>query len=268
LVEKPETIDDSFQQVVAIYLLNKEFVRVLEREPREHYNFEKAISSYITTGKVVSLSTNKKTLTLKYPWDLFEIKDYILSTMKRSISKKASIAKSAIVDGEVIVLDNVKIYEGACVKGPCFLGEGVVVGNNAIVRDSVTVEKNAVIGANMEVKNSILMESATTHTGYIGDSIIGFGSRIAAGFCSANVRFDRGDISTMVKEKLVNTHRNHFGTVIGAKVDLGVNVTTMPGVILGNNVTVGPGTMVMENVADNTLVYAKVHNEIKKKSKD
>lgn len=265
LVEKPENSSGTTLRAVGIYLLNKSFLAVLDQMPLEHYHFEKALDTYAKDGNVLFLKAEKPTVTLKYSWDLLGIKDQLLSNIKPSISKKSSIAKSAIIEGNVIISDGVRVLEGACIKGPCFLGEGVTVGNNAIVRGGVIAEAGVVIGANMEVKDSILMERVTTHTGYIGDSVIGPATRLAAGFCSANVRFDRKDIFTVVRGVSVSTHRNHFGTIIGEKVDVGINVSTMPGIFLGNNVTVGPATTIMENVEDNSLIYTKIQNTVKKK---
>jgi len=68
------------------------------------------------------------------------------------------------------------------------------VGNNALVRDKVVAEENAVIGSYMEMKNTVMMQGATTHTGFIGDSVIGSNSKIGAEICTTNVRLDRQTI--------------------------------------------------------------------------
>ena len=265
LEEKPEKNTTKGLRVVSIYLLCKEFLKVLESFPVEEYHFEKALDMYAKKRKVTFLKTNKPTVTLKHTWDLLSIKDYFLLKQKSFVSKKATIAKNVILQGIVVVSDNVTLLEGVCIKGPCYLGEGVVVGNNAILRNGVVAEKESVIGATMEVKNSILMRNVTTHTGFIGDSIIGSYSRLAAGFCSANVRFDRKEVVSIVKNMPTNTHRSHFGVIMGEHVDTGTNVSTMPGVCIGNNVTIGPSTTVMENVDSDTLVYTEFKTKIKKK---
>lgn len=257
VTEKPTTPLSSSQRAVAIYLLSKKFLSVLYATPPEHYHLEKALHEYAKLGYVFSLTTEQPTLTLKHPWDLLSIKDYVLATQKRFISPKAKVAKSAIVEGNVVISDDVVVMENACIKGPCFLGKGVIVGNNAVVRNGVVAEEGAVIGSGLEIKNSILMTGATTHSGFIGDSIIGTHSRIAGEICTANVRFNRKEIVSIVHGEEVNTHKTHFGAMIGNNVDTGVRVTTMPGICIGNSATIGPGTMVMENVQDNTLFYSE-----------
>lgn len=264
--EKPSKNAAYPLRVIGMYLLPKDFLDTLEKTPVEHYHFEKALDSYAKEGKVVWTKAEKPTFTLKYGWDLLDAKDYFLSKIKPYISEKAIIAKNVLMEGNVHISDGAKVLEGVCIKGPCFLGENVIVGNNAILRGGVVAEKDAVIGATMEVKNSFLAEGVTTHTGFIGDSIIGPFSRLAAGFCSANVRFDRGFITSNVRGEEVNSYKTHLGTLLGSHVDSGTNVSTMPGIIIGNHVTIGPSTTVMENVEDNTLMYTKFET-IKKKVK-
>ncbi len=266
VTEKPEKAEGSRLRIIGMYLLTKSFLQELDKTPLEEYHLEKALDSYAKSQRVSFVKTNDLTITLKHSWDILSVKDYLLSQVKRNISKKARIAESAIVEGNVVVSDDVVILENAVIKGPCFLGSGVVVGNNAIVRNGVIAEDNAVIGANMEIKNSVLMKGATTHSGFIGDSVIGIGTRIAGGFLSANVRFDRGEIMAIVNGKTVNSHRNHLGVIMGEKVDLGVTVATMPGITIGNYATIGPSTTVMENVEDNNLFYTKFQTTKKKKS--
>lgn len=264
LAEKPQGNVGEKLRVISIYHLTKSFVEFLKTVATEEYHFEKALDAFAKTNEVKYVETKKSTVSLKNTWDILAVKDYLLSRVKRTISSKAKIHKSAILEGEVVISDGVTILENAVVKGPCFLGENVIVGTNAILRNGVDAEKNVVIGATMEVKNSLLMEDVTTHTGFIGDSVIGKGSRLAAGFCSANVRFDRKNIFSIVKGVPTDTKRSHFGVVMGMHVDTGVNALVMPGIVVGNNVTVGPATVVMKDVEDNKLIYTKFDTVIKK----
>lgn len=257
LTEKPENTQGEKHRLISIYLLDKSFVNALSQIPSSQYHFETALSEYALRNKVKAVETPKSALTYKYSWDLFNIKDYLLTKIKKYISQKAIISASSVIEGDVYVEDNVKIMEGAVIKGPCYLGKNVVVGNNAIVRDGVAAEENSVIGAQMEIKNTLLMDFATTHSGFIGDSIIGKNTKIAGAVCTANARLDRKEIQIEVKGKKTGTGKNHLGVIIGENVNVGVRVTFMPGSMVGNFVVVGPSTTVMENLADNTLYYTK-----------
>lgn len=265
VVEKPKPEESpSNLCIVGIYLLSASFLATLSETPREHYQFEKALSQYAKNHDVRYIETKTEPLTLKYPWDIFGIQEYLLQSIKGSIGKEVTIASSAEIIGEVIIGDNVILMEGAKIKGPCYIGNNATIGNNAIVRNSTDIEAGCVIGANMEVKHSLIMKGATTHSGFIGDSIIGEKCKIAAQFCSANVRIDRKPVEVIVKEAVVNTGLKSLGTFIGNNVKVGIKVSTMPGVAIGNNAVIGASTNVLHNVSEDTTYYTKFHEVVTK----
>lgn len=267
IVEKPKVGEEpSSIGVVGIYLFQKDFLDTLSQTPKEHYQLEAAISVYAKKNNVIFVQTTSETVSLKYPWDLFDIKDYLFKKIKRSISSKAEIAKSAEIMGEVIIEDGAKILEGVRIKGPCYVGKDVLVGNNALLRQGVDVENSSVVGSYMEIKNSIIMGGSTTHSGFVGDSIIGEYCKIAAQFCTGNVRFDRKAIKVQVKTVGISTGRKYLGVIVGTKANIGIKASTMPGVVIGKNVTIGPSTVVMGNVPDNTKYYTKFQEIISKKN--
>lgn len=258
IVEKPELgKEPSDIRVVGIYLFKKEFIETLKDTPDEHYQLESALGRETKKGTVKWLKTEEEIITLKYAWDLFNIKNYLLSKLPHFISPKATIAPNAEIIGNVCIEEGVKVLEGACIKGPVYIGKNALIGNNAIVRNNCVIEEDVLVGSMMEIKNTILMKGATTHTGFIGDSIIGAQVKIAAGVNTANVRIDRGEIISVIKDQKVNTHLLSFGVVIGEKTKTGINVSTMPGVIIGNNAIIGPCTCVMKNVSSQTKYYTK-----------
>lgn len=260
IVEKPKEIIDNSLHLIGIYLLNNHFLTTLQDTPLSHYHFEEALDAYAKSGKVTFLETDKKTITLKYAWDILDMKDYLLHNIKHSISPKAQISSHAIIMGTVIIEEGAKIFEGACIKGPCYIGKNVVVGNNALVRDKVVAEENSVIGSYMEMKNTVMMQGATTHTGFIGDSVVGSNSKIGAEICTTNVRLDRQTILPEVKENKVSSYKTHLGVIIGDNAIIGARATTMPGTIIGNDSFIGPSTVVMKNVADNMKYYTEFTN--------
>lgn len=266
VVEKPKPEDaPSDICVVGIYLLSKAFLDTLSETPVEHYSFEKALSAFAKNHEVRFVEIKTETITLKYPWDIFSIQHYLLGSIKKSIGKGTRIAKSAEIIGDVVIDDHAIIMEGVKIKGPCYIGRGVKIGNNAIIRNTTDIEEAAVIGANMEVKNSLIMPGVTTHSGYIGDSVIGEGSKIAAQFCSANVRLDRKPVTVKVKDVPINTGLKSLGVMMGRNVKVGIKSSTMPGVIIGENSVIGSATNVLQNVSSNTTYYTKFQEVITKK---
>lgn len=251
-------------RIVGAYALNKEFVSILHATKLHEYNFEDALSEYSNQHELVLVDAKNPTFSLKFPWNVLDAKDIILNTMVPSISKKAKISKSAEISGDVVVEDGVTIMESAVIKGPAYIGKNAFIGNNVVLRDGVCVEEGAVVGANMEVKNAVIMRHTTTHSGFIGDSVVGEHTKIAAGFNTANVRLDREEIFSVVKGKKTGTKRKALGVLMGSHNSIGIKVGTMPGIIIGNNTIIGPGTTVMENIFDDTSYYTEFKKIVKK----
>lgn len=266
VVEKPKSHEGfSNLRIIGVYFLNQEFVSVLKNVKREHYSFEKALDEFAKQGKVRVAIASNEVLTFKYPWDLLEIKNYILGKLKRSISKRAKISKSADIQGNVVIKEGAEISENAIIKGPCYIGRNVFIGSNTLIRNSSDIEEGARIGAYMEIRGSLVCESTSTHSGFIGDSIVGSNTRIGAHFGTANVRLDRNNVKSIVKGEEIDTGFRSFGSIIGSGVRIGERVSTMPGVIIGNNSVIGPSTTVMKNVAGDVTYYTKFAEIIEKR---
>mgnify|MGYP001576485313 CR=1 FL=1 len=267
IVEKPKSMRGlSNLRIIGVYLLNQDFVKLLKKTKREHYSFEKALDAYAKHGKMRVAVTSQEVITLKYPWDLLKVKDFILEKQKRSISKKATIAKSAKITGDVVIEEGAQIADNVVIQGPCYIGQNTFIGTNSLLRNYTDIEDNVVIGAYMEIKNSLIMERAKTHSGFIGDSVVGANTRIGALFGTANVRLDRENVKVKVKGEKVDSGLRSLGTIIGDNVVIGERVSTMPGVIIGNNTKIGPSTTVMKNVESDTTYYTKFEEFIEKKN--
>lgn len=258
LIEKPKSGEEpSNLRLIGMYLFSKNFIKTLEETPDEHYRLERAIASFVKKEKVRFVETDKDVPSLKYSWDLLELKNYLLGSNKKSVGRNVSISKSAEIIGNVTIEDNVVIMEGARIKGPCFIGKNTMIGNNAILRGNVDVEENCTIGAYMEVKNSLIMSGTKVHSGFIGDSVIGENCRVGAQFSTANVRLDRESVRVTVSEKEVDTGLRHLGAMIGRNTKIGIKASTMPGIIIGQDALIGPSTVVLHNVSDNTKYFTK-----------
>ncbi|RJQ37957.1 hypothetical protein C4559_02660 [Candidatus Microgenomates bacterium] len=266
LVEKPKIGEEPSKLcIVGIYLFSREFLSELENTPPEHYQLEKAISSFAKNNFIRAVETKEEVVTLKYPWDLLSLKDFLFIFINRSISEKAKISESAEIIGDVVIEEGASVLEGAKIKGPCYIGKNAFVGNHAVLRKGVDVEENSVIGGYMEMKNTIVMAGSKVHSGFIGDSIISENCRIGAQFCTANVRLDRNSVKIILSSKEVDTNLKSFGMILGKNSKIGIKSSTMPGVIIGENSFIGPHTSVTKNVEDNTKYFSKFQEVIVKK---
>ena len=263
IVEKPQVgKEPSSLRVIGVYLLNDKFVDFLKKEPVGHYNFESALSTFAKHESVRYVATEEKIVSLKYPWDLFAMNAYLLHAADAAIADTANISKNAILTGKVVVDESAVVMEGAVLKGPCYIGKGATIGTNAIIRDNASIGEKTLVGAFMEVKNAIILSSSKTHSGFIGDSVIGSHNKIAALFSTANVRLDRKNIRVDAVRGEADSGLRDLGVIMGSHNTIGMRVSTMPGVVVGNNVVVGPSTTVLKNIPDNTTYYTKFREVI------
>lgn len=264
MVEKPDPEEaPSKKKVVGMYLLNESFFDHLDEVEEWEYQFEDALSKQMEEKPASVLEIEEETNSIKYPWDLFSVVEELMEERSQNISEKASIAGSAQIKGDVIVEDGAKIFENAVIKGPVYIGKDAVVGNNAVVRNHVALEKNSTVGANTEIKNSVMQPSSSIHSGFIGDSIIGRNTHIGAETVIANRGFrergERPEIESDLigKDYSKESGRSFLGAIIGDSVDIGVNVSIMPGVQIGSDARIGPGTVVKENVEHGETLYVE-----------
>ena len=244
VVEKPKKgKEPSNIKNVVVQLLPKEFVDYLRRVPEKMYSFEDALSLYAKEKDIRVVMIAKEPPSLKYPWDLFAV-------TKRLMDK--NLGKNEVRLGK-----NVKIFEGAVIKGPCYIGDNSVIGNNALIRDYTNLEEGVLVGAHAEVTRCVLQKNTHVHSGYFGDSILGENCRVGAGTVVGNVRLDRGEIG--------ETGLPSLGAIVGKNSHLGINVSLMPGVLIGSHCQIGPASVVFENIENNTTFYTEFKNIVKKR---
>jgi len=253
--EKPYSDQKDAYSIAGMYILTDKYLEVLEKQPDDHYNFELALDDYFKKHQVIAHFSNHKLLTFKYPWHLFDFKDYIFkSDFEGKVSSKAEIDKTAIIKGDVIIENGAKIGAYVIINGPAYIGKNAFVGDHSLIRNKSVIEDSVVVGAYAEVKNSIIFQGAKVN-GFIADSIIGEKTQLAHGVITANRRLDKKNIVVGVKGKKVDTNLGYFGVIIGNDSSLGIKVGTMPGVLIGSNSVVGPGEIVYKNIPSDTIFY-------------
>lgn len=254
IIEKPEKTKENLNiKVIGIYILEKDFFNFYEKTKKHQYDFETALSQYLKKKfvKMEILKNKKESLSLKYPWHLFEVTKFL---MDKYLGKRTHIGK------------NVKIYEGAVVKDLCYVGNNCVIGNNSLIREYTNLEDNVLIGAFAEVARSVFQENVHCHSGYFGDSIFGENCRLGAGAITANIRIDRGEIKSVVKNKKIETGLRSLGCIIGENAKIGINCSFMPGVLIGSNCQIGPASVVSENIGNDTNFYTQFKQRADKKN--
>lgn len=196
---------------------------------------------------------------LKYPWHVLDIMNYFLNQLKgkgQQVASSAYVAPTASLVGDVYIGDGAKIFPGAAVVGPAYIGAGTIVGNNALVRNSMVLNR-CEVGFTTEIARSYVAEHCSMHACRVLDSVFAPNVNFSAGCTTANLRIDRGEVSSAVKGVKLGSGRDKLGAIIGQNAFIAVDAMTMPGVKIGEDAQVGPGTHVLQDVPDGKRVYVK-----------
>lgn len=225
--------------------------------------YEQALSDMIKEGHEVKAVRYKGFWqAVKYPWDIFAVMEYFLKQGKKSISPKAKISKTAVIEGNVIIEEGVRVLENAVVKGLCYIGRNTVIGNNALIRDNSHIGEGCVVGYGTEIKHCYIGDNNWFHQNYFGDSVIGNDCSFGAGTVSANLRLDEREISVVVNGEEVNTGLNKLGALVGNGVRTGINVGIMPGRRLGEGCFVGPHVCLTEDLPPGKMALAEKNYKV------
>ncbi len=196
---------------------------------------------------------------IKYPWHIFDAVRHFLDIAQPHISSSASISKNVVIEGKVILEDNVRVLENAVIKGPVYIGPNSTIGTNALVRDYSHIGANCVIGYSTEVKSSYVGDGCWFHSSYIGDSIIGTNCSFGAGTVLANFRFDEQNIPMTIAGEVIDSGKDKLGAVIGDNCKTGINASIMPGVKIGPNSMVGPHVCLVKDLEPGKIILAEPH---------
>lgn len=246
VIEKPdpEKTPSSYVKLVVDYIAHfDDFLQVLNHAESDD-GYEKALSAYIKKGKHVLFTTyTGPWYTLKYPWHMLAVSRYFLSRVGRHIGSNVKIAKTAVIDGNVYIDDNVTISDFTKIVGPAYIGKNTIVGTYAMIRESM-IGADCLIGGYAEVTRSYLGQSVSLHRNFVGDCIFDHDILVGGEAVFANFRFDEKTINSYVKGKAVDTGLTKLGAVVGAHVKIGVNASIMPGIKIGSGLHIAPHELV------------------------
>jgi bifunctional UDP-N-acetylglucosamine pyrophosphorylase/glucosamine-1-phosphate N-acetyltransferase len=219
--------------------------------------YEQALSNMTKEGhKVKAIRYNAFWKAIKYPWDILSVMEHFLKQVNRAISPKTTISPTAVIEGEVLIEEGVRILENAVIKGPCYIGRNSIIGNNVLIRDASHIGEACVVGYGTEVKHCYIGDRCWFHRNYFGDSIIGNDCSFGAGTVTANLRLDEGNIKVKINEDVMDTGLNKLGAFIGNGAHTGINVSLMPGIKIGAGCFVGPHVCLNQDLAAGKMAFA------------
>ncbi len=172
-----------------------------------------------------------------YPWEvLAEIGDFILK-LGPTLSKE----EFNQIENNIWVHKSVSIAKTATLNGPLIIDEGTEVRPGAFIRGKVIIGKNCVVGNSTELKNVVLFNTVQVpHYNYVGDSILGTHSHMGAGSITSNVKADKTLVVVKNGDETVETGLKKFGAMLGDYVEVGCNSVLNPGTVIGRNCNIYP----------------------------
>ena len=180
---------------------------------------------------------------IKHPWHILDLMKHILTKAQSKIHPSVQIAETALIKGEVIIEEGVKIYDHAVIVGPAYVGKNSIIANNALVRESI-VGDNCVVGFSTEIARSFIGDDCWFHSNYVGDTVMGNDVSFGAGAICANLRLDEKEILSSGE----NTGRNKLGPILGDHIRVGVQTSLMPGVRVGSNSMITSGLTLAQDI--------------------
>lgn len=190
------------------------------------------------------------------PWALLgEPLDDLLAALPSSrVEIRLSPDAHLLGDG-IVIGAGTRIYPGAVLEGPLWIGRDVEIRPGAYLRGGVWIGDGCVVGANTEIKRAILLPGAKApHLNYVGDSILGAGVNLGAGTILSNFRHDGGEVHI----GRIATGRRKLCAVLGDRVLTGCNCVIHPGVVVGRGTQIYPGVQLRPGIyPERSLVKLK-----------
>ena len=198
---------------------------------------------------------------VEYPWEvLANIGAFIIELGKTLPEDKFDHPQE-----DVWIAKDVTIAKTATLNGPLIIDEGTEVRPGAFIRGKVIVGKNCVVGNSTELKNVVLFNTVQVpHYNYVGDSILGTHSHMGAGSITSNVKSDKTLVVVKDGEEKIETGLKKFGAMLGDYVEVGCGSVLNPGTVIGRNVNIYPLSSVRGVVKANSI-YKKQGEIVEKR---
>jgi len=248
IVEKPKKPPSNLK-ITGLYLLEKNFLKTLQKVPKGPYSLIDAFLIYAKKEKAFAFNFQRDLPTLKYPWDLFLIFEEISRRfLKEKISKSAKISKKVKIKGKVFLDENCKIMENTIIDGNCYFGKNCVIKREAKIFGFSNFEDMVVVGENVKIKNSIAQANSRIFSSFLGYSIIGENCFLGKEVKTITKKRNGKEIFCFTKGKKVNTFLKNFGCAIGNKTKIGSFCKINPGILIGENLKIPPKKIIKENL--------------------
>ena len=212
------------------------------------YNLDETIASKIFEGAT-------------YPWEVLPKIEEFIKELGNTLSSEEYEKRGE----DIWIAKDVTIAKTATLNGPLIIDEGTEVRPGAFIRGKVIVGKDCVVGNSTELKNVVLFNTVQVpHYNYVGDSILGTHSHMGAGSITSNVKSDKTLVVVKDGEEKIETGLKKFGAMLGDYVEVGCGSVLNPGTVIGRNVNIYPLSSVRGVVKANSI-YKKQGEIVEKR---
>lgn len=176
------------------------------------------------------------------PWAWLKAIGSALANVQRSVP--ANLPAGVSIEGAVYVHPSVRLPNTCTIVGPAWIGARTELRPGMYIRGNVIVGEGCVLGNSCEFKNALLMDGVQVpHFSYVGDSILGSKSHLAAGVICSNLRLDQQPVKLRLADgNVVDTGLRKFGALIGEGAEIGCNAVLQPGTVVGRRALIYPLT--------------------------
>lgn len=190
----------------------------------------------------------------QYPWEvLADIGNFIAE-----LGNKLSSDEFEHPAEDIWIHKSVSIAKTATLNGPLIIDADTEVRPGAFIRGKVIVGKKCVVGNSTELKNVVLFNTVQVpHYNYVGDSILGTHSHMGAGSITSNVKSDKTLVVVKNGDEKIETCLKKFGAMIGDYVEVGCNSVLNPGTVIGKHSNIYPLSSVRGVIPENSIFKDK-----------
>lgn len=229
LVEKPEGLESGLCNI-GCYVLESSIFSLLEnvqKSSRGEYELTEGVKELIKKGSFGIKKVQGYWLPITYAWSLLDANEHLLAELTEDIL--GEVEENVHIKGKLKLGNDSRILSGTYIEGNVIIGKNCKIGPNAYIRGPTSIGDNCRVGPS-EIKSCVFFDNARCdHVSYIGDSVLGEAAHIGAHTITANLRHDKTNIRSIVKDSLVDTGRRKLGAIFGDNTDTGINTSFYPG---------------------------------------
>ena len=177
----------------------------------------------------------------QYVWDVLkELDKYIINKLKElGKGDRSGVRAGAYVADNVHLGNGTTVDHTAVIHGPTIIGANCEIRAGAQFRGNVLVGDGAVLGG--EYKSSILFDEANApHYCYVGNSIVGYRTNMAAGVVTSPHNFSWTPIKIKIGNQEYETGMTKIGSIVGDGTMVGSNCVLNPGSLIGQDSVIYP----------------------------